>query len=73
MDKMRYFPRLAVRVNKGFQGKDHLDFFLPTLLYRRVNLCLFLLDERVSQPVSDKRELIETNFVLPVTIRAVSF
>ena len=26
MDKMRYFPRLAVRVNKGIQGKGHLDF-----------------------------------------------
>ena len=26
MDKMRYFPRLAVRVNKGIQGKVHLDF-----------------------------------------------
>ena len=67
MDKMRYFPRLAVRVNKGIQGKD------LWILYRMVNLCLFLLDKRVSQPVSDKRELIETNFVVPVTIRAASF
>ena len=34
---------------------------------------LFLLDSNVSQPVSVRRELIETNFVAPVTFRAASF
>ena len=38
-----------------------------------MSLCFFLLDSNVSQPVSDLRELIETNFVAPVTIRAASF
>ena len=38
-----------------------------------MSLCVFLLDSNVSQPVSDLRESIETNFVAPVTIRAASF
>ena len=38
-----------------------------------MSLCFYLLDSNIFQPVSGRRELIETNFVAPVTIRGASF
>ena len=51
----------------GSQEIDHFAF------YKVIEVCFFLWDESVSQPVSDKRELIEKILVAPVTIRAASF
>ena len=55
-------------MSRGNQEKDHFAF-----CRKKVSLCLFLLEDKVSQPVSNKSEFIETNFVAPVTIRAASF
>ena len=38
-----------------------------------MSLCFYLLDFNISQPVSVRRELIETNFVAPVTFHGASF
>ena len=37
------------------------------------NLCLFLLADRVSHPVSVRSDPIDVSLVAPVTIRAASF
>ena len=54
-------------MSRGNQEKVILHFV------KKVSLCLFLLENKVSQPVSNKSEFIETNFVAPVTIREASF